>query len=220
MDLKEFYSAFCIYFCKSHKLPSNVKSTVLQLLTIIDSYNKNILKLSKEENGEIEEITKKKHKESAIENPHFLAIFMGAKAEEIQENMIDKIEKYTKTTINKKTLIKNELAIANHINFNFVFMDVYAAAFGMCVELSEKEEISEEKEKFRKIEENLDKALCTEYSSLKVVVFTAINMTYNLKSEICENYQVSPEEVEMMSKTIEKYEIPSKTQVFEKYKSI
>lgn len=162
------YNKF-INFCKAFGFPLNVKSTILQILNIL-------LKTD-------------------MENKHFLAIFLGAKIEEIQENMISKMESYFKTKINTKELINNEMQFVSDTNFNFVFTDVYSATFGLCVELNEENLIELDAVNFSKIEQYIDICLQKEYKNIKTIVFTAINAHFQLKNELFEKYKVEEEDV-------------------------
>ena len=182
--------SYILQFCTLFKFPSNVKNTSLQLLHII---NKN---------------------RTLFKNSHLLALFLGAKIEEIQENMIDKFIKFNKNKIDeniKESLIKDEMILVKLINFNFTFNDVYLCTYSLCVELNEKGIIKYKDTQFNEIEKILDLMLCTDYKDIKTIVASAINKYYRVTVE-----EISQEEINKQKEKMKRVKIISREAILNK----
>ncbi|ORD94761.1 hypothetical protein ECANGB1_67 [Enterospora canceri] len=165
--MKKFQSeSLIIAFCRAYRFPLNVKSTVMQLHRFIQ-------------------------KEIALDEVHmvYLALFLGIKIEEIQDSMLDKLEIFFVSKMNRKELFEKEVLLAGKLDYNFVFENVYVKAYGLMVRLSESNLIEIKTGDFETVEKMIDKALCTNYSSIQDVVLFGVAKYYKLNWEkMCDEY--------------------------------
>ncbi|KAL6122398.1 hypothetical protein NUSPORA_00582 [Nucleospora cyclopteri] len=173
--------SFFIHFCTTFNLPLKVKSASIQLYDKIK--NKTTLD---------------------IHNLIYMCIFIAAKAEDIQERMLDKFSSFYGKNLNKQKIIEEEVQIMEIIDFDFVFPNVYSALLGVLMDLiyndNNKADLLNEYDKYCY---DLDKVMLLENTNLIETISTVLHMN---------NIEIKNKNI---IKNIEELKVMSKKELFE-----